>query len=461
MMRKYIIYLTIPAMVACGSKEPKQTTLAGRYINGNDNKVIVIGNDAIDTISLTSDGMFAYKVMLGSPTMLKVQYGRTKTMVYLEPGDSSYIELDVNNTDGITFSGSNNELNQNIRSRSKELQGIWRGWRDLFSLNANEFGLKIDSISKSLFSKTDSLKAKSKEFAEMEANRIRYFLLNVRSQYPEFSARLSGKEFNPDSADYSFFDNVDMNNGEHLSYDEYASLVETYAQLRLQKTQNFKELYEKPAQERLPILFSMIDSIFTNPKIRDYVKKQFLMEEIQFGEFWKLNDIYANYLAACTTPVYKQEVQSVYQEKMKIAPGNDAPAFTYNDINGKSVSLTDFRGKLVYIDFWATWCGPCRGEIPHLDKLEKDYKGKKIVFVKISLDDDMEAWRKMVAEKKLGGVQLHAEGAWSSEAAKNYQIKGIPTFVLIGADGKIISPSAPRPSSEEIRPLLDQELSKI
>lgn len=448
-------------MVACGSKEPKPTTLAGRYTNGTANKVIVISPDAIDTIALNDNGLFVHKVNLANPTMLKVRSGRIQTTLYLEPGDSSYFEVDANNADGISFSGSNSELNQNLRSRSKELQNIFRGWRDLFSLNLNEFGLKIDSISKELFQKTDSLKAKSKNFAEMEANRVRYFMLRLRSQYPEYSAYLSGEEFNPDSADYSFFDNVDMNNGEHLSYDEYASLVETYAEHRIRKTQNFKELWSKPAQERLPAIFSMIDSIFTNPKIRDYVKKYYLLQEIEFGEFWKLNDICNSYLAGCTTPVYKQEVESVFNGKLKIAPGKIAPTFTYNDINGKSVSLSDFNGKLVYIDFWATWCGPCRGEIPHLDKLEKDYKGKKIVFVKISLDDDMDAWRKMVTEKKLGGVQLHADGAWSSDAAKNYQIKGIPTFVLIGADGKIINPNAPRPSSEEIRTLLDQELAKI
>ncbi|HDP74270.1 MAG TPA: hypothetical protein ENN49_00035 [Bacteroidales bacterium] len=81
--------------------------------------------------------------------------------------------------------------------------------------------------------------------------------------------------------------------------------------------------------------------------------------------------------------------------------------------------------------------------------------------MKISLNDDIDAWRKMVPEKKLGGIQLHADGAWGSEATKNYQFKGIPTFVLFGANGKIISPSAPSPSLEEIRPLPDLELSKI
>lgn len=211
------------------------------------NKVIVIGNNAIDTVTLTSESLFTYKTLLNRPAIVKVLYNQHKATIYLEPGDSSFVEMDVQNPDGINFKGSNSELNQNIRNRSKELQGIWRGWRDLFSLNAKEFGLKIDSLSKSLFSKTDSLKAKSKELAEMEANRVRYFMLRLHSQYPEYSAYLSGKEFNPDSADYSLFDKVDINKGEHLSYEEYASLVETYAQFRIQNAQNFKDLSPKPA----------------------------------------------------------------------------------------------------------------------------------------------------------------------------------------------------------------------
>lgn len=449
-------------MVACGSKEPKQAVLAGRYLNFTDKSVIIESPDAIDTITLADDGSFSYKIMLKSPAMLKARYGRTRTIMYLQPGDSSFVEVDAKNSAlGTTFTGSNSELNQNIKSRSETFQYIWRGWRDLFSLDAQEFSLKIDSISKELLAKADSVKAKSKTFAEMEANRIRYFLLNLRSQYPQYSSYLSGKEYNRDSADYSFLDKVDMNKGEHLTYDDYAALVETYAQLRIEKMNDFSEISKKPAEERLPIVFGMIDSIFTNPRIRDYVKKQMLLEEIQFGEFWKLTDVCTKYTAACSTPVYKNEVQSLFAEKMKLAPGNEAPGFTYTDIKGKQYSLSDFKGKLVYIDFWATWCGPCRGELPHLEKLEKDYQGKKVVFVKISLDDDMDAWRKMVTEKKMGGVQLHADGAWNSDAARSYQIKGIPTFVLIDANGKIISPSAPRPSSQEIRPLLDSELAKI
>ncbi|QKG79620.1 TlpA disulfide reductase family protein [Tenuifilum thalassicum] len=460
-MRKYLIYLTIPAMVACGSKEPKQSTIAGKFSNATDNTILIVSPNDVDTVNLADDGSFSYKLSLAEPAQIKVKYGRMSNILFLQPGDSSYIELDLNNANQVSFTGSNSDINTNIKSRTNNLYNIMRGWRDLFALDVKDFEAKIDSIKNALMAQSDSLKAKSNELAEMEGNRIRYFLLNIRTQYPQYSAYLQGKSFNPDSADYSFLDKVDMNNGEHLSYDDYASLLETYAELRLQKMKDFATLDSMPAEQRLPVLFNMVDSIFTNSKVRDYIKKHFLVDEIQFGEFWKLTNVCNKYVEACSTPLYKKEVQNIMNEKMKIAPGKDAPTFSYKDINGKEYSLADFKGNLVYIDFWATWCGPCRGELPHLDKLEKEYKGKKIVFVKMSLDDDMNAWRKMVTEKKLGGVQLHADGAWSSDAAKNYQIKGIPTFVLIDANGKIVSPSAPRPSSEEIRPLLDQELAKI
>ena len=95
------------------------------------------------------------------------------------------------------------------------------------------------------------------------------------------------------------------------------------------------------------------------------------------------------------------------QEKKELKEGDQAPTFKYLDINGKEVSLSDLKGKYVYIDVWATWCGPCQYELSHLKELEKKMHGKKIVFVSISCDKDKAAWEKMVKEQGLGGVQLH------------------------------------------------------
>jgi thiol-disulfide isomerase/thioredoxin len=136
--------------------------------------------------------------------------------------------------------------------------------------------------------------------------------------------------------------------------------------------------------------------------------------------------------------------------------GEPAIDFTYPDKDGNEFSLSSFNSSLVYVDVWATWCGPCKAEIPALKELEHDYQNNNITFLSVSVDTDKEAWLNMVAEKELGGVQLWADG-WSA-ITKSYAINGIPRFMLFNANGNVISLDAPRPSSDEIRGLIDTNL---
>lgn len=139
-------------------------------------------------------------------------------------------------------------------------------------------------------------------------------------------------------------------------------------------------------------------------------------------------------------------------------PGETAIDFTYEDRNGKAYSLSDFKGELVYVDVWATWCGPCVREIPFMQTLETDYHGKGLTFLSVSVDDNREAWETMLDEKEMGGEQLIADKGWSSEIMKSYAINGIPRFMLFDKEGNVVSLIAPRPSSEEIRTLINENL---
>lgn len=146
--------------------------------------------------------------------------------------------------------------------------------------------------------------------------------------------------------------------------------------------------------------------------------------------------------------------------KKATAGGGPAVDFTYPDLNGKQTSLSDFKGKVVLVDVWATWCGPCKGEIPHLKKLEKEMHGTDVVFMSVSVDveKDHQKWKDFVASEELGGVQLFASG-WS-DIAKFYNIKGIPRFMVFDKKGNIVSADAPRPSSKELKLLLESEAKK-
>jgi thiol-disulfide isomerase/thioredoxin len=146
--------------------------------------------------------------------------------------------------------------------------------------------------------------------------------------------------------------------------------------------------------------------------------------------------------------------------------GNPSPIFeNYENYKGGTTSLSDLKGKYVYVDVWATWCGPCKAEIPALKEIEKAYHGKNIAFVSISVDNgrgykdnsleaSKEGWKKMIAEKEMGGIQLFSDKAWKSDFVSNFKINGIPRFILIDDKGNVVHADAPRPSSPRLKTLL-------
>jgi thiol-disulfide isomerase/thioredoxin len=150
--------------------------------------------------------------------------------------------------------------------------------------------------------------------------------------------------------------------------------------------------------------------------------------------------------------------QGLENSKMNNSP---SPSFDYENHKGGKTKLEDFKGKYVYIDVWATWCGPCRAEIPSLKKIEEKYHGKNIEFVSISIDalKDHDKWKKFVSDKELGGVQVFADNDWNSKFVKDYKISGIPRFILIDPNGNIVKADAERPSSPGLQVELDKLLN--
>lgn len=138
-----------------------------------------------------------------------------------------------------------------------------------------------------------------------------------------------------------------------------------------------------------------------------------------------------------------------------------APNFDYENHKGGKTSLESMKGKYVYIDVWATWCGPCRGEIPFLKTVEEKYKDKNIEFVSISVDEDKnhEKWKSFVTDKQLGGIQLIADKNWLSDFIRAFNINSIPRFILIDPKGVVIDADASRPSSPGLEVQLDKLLN--
>ena len=129
-------------------------------------------------------------------------------------------------------------------------------------------------------------------------------------------------------------------------------------------------------------------------------------------------------------------------------------------MEGEPFQLSDLQGKLVYIDLWATWCGPCIAEQPSMELLVERFEDSPVAFLAVSIDNTKEPWIKMVNDRKLAGTHVYAENNWQSEIMQHFVVEGIPKYILLDTEGKIIIQDAPRPSGS-IGELIESELAKM
>lgn len=149
-----------------------------------------------------------------------------------------------------------------------------------------------------------------------------------------------------------------------------------------------------------------------------------------------------------------QNLQKQIKNAESFVIGAEAPDFTLKNVAGEEVSLSDFKGKVVLIDFWASWCGPCRKDNPHVVELYNKYKADGFEILGVSLDKTQDRWEQAIAKDKLTWPQVSDLKGWKNEVAQLYSVKSIPHTVLLDAEGKILA--------RKLRgPQLDQKLAEL
>ena len=404
--------LTIVLILAAGiyltmntETDPNQVTITGEITNPKGELVTFSNQDTTYSTTATANGTFTISFNLDSTTYLDFGHAVERTAMYVYPGDKIKLTIDTELFDEtIKYKGS---LSSSFLAKKYLLQ------------EENDFFGKVYYMSSG-----EAYKAV-----------LDSFKIDVINEFGEIT-------------DSAFI------NSEITSIDE----KNTYFIGRQEKLANYSVdvktyMWETRAIARDFNFYAAIDSLnsidFNNMAEQYAAAFQASLNNVTDAEFI----VTAKERITKTTDSWLERKTAVDNMPKEGEPAID---FNYPDTDGNEFSLTSFKGNLVYVDVWATWCGPCKAEIPSLQKLEADYHGKDITFMSVSVDTDKEAWEKMVADKELGGVQLWADG-WS-KITKDYAIFGIPRFMLFDAEGNVVSTNAPRPSSDEIRELLEANL---
>lgn len=237
--------------------------------------------------------------------------------------------------------------------------------------------------------------------------------------------------------------------GTPLNVDQqgYIDAVGNLRELQVGISKAYREEKNKEKQEALMADYSQMDVLLQNSLaafIQSHPNSQVALNALRtnFNPSDNIdlastlyNSLSDSIKSVASAIAYKDAIESTY----KLAVGKVAPDFTARDLAGGEKHLSDFKGKYVLLDFWASWCGPCRRESPNLVQSYAKYKSKGFEILSFSVDQSAEEWEKAVTTDKYTWTNVKEIGGASEPVAKLYSISAIPTNYLLGPDGKIIA----------------------
>ena len=383
-----------------------------------------------------SSGNFSIKFNLNKPNYFRL--GRN--ILYLSPGDSMSVFINYMWPDSSIFKGKHSEENEYLRFTPFPKAGSFLEAGDNIKSTIQQTIDTILIIAKNRQELLNNNIKISSGFKVLENARIKADILNslrnIRSYFP-YIHKLTGDSLIAFQAENKKIIDKYLN---HYSND---FINPVFLKLLVYRSV-------------LPIILDYAkDSSENMRKIKDWIKAAELVQQLNELNSKKEIATYEKKINKIQSAEYRQRVTSTFKNLMKFGSGDKAKDFIITNSASESYHLKKFTGKVVYIDVWATWCGPCMAEFPFLDSLKEKYKNNEnIVFISLSIDDNKALWKKNIEKRNAQGIQ----GIIDRSKLEEYAIVTIPKVIIINKDFKLVTMNGPWPSDRSAVKLLDDLL---
>lgn len=379
-------------------------------------------------IKTDSAGYFSMQFPLSEPNYFLI--GRN--LLYLSPGDNLTVQIDYLDYSKAWFKGTGSEANTYLKDipwpksasyldGGRNLKNTLQASIDTVLLLANKRTLELDKV-----------KGVSGTFRELETARIRADIINTFKYLPGF---FTAKHNIPQEKQ------IDI-------HKEFAALV---APILKKYTSNFinPEFLKIDAYRKNVYRLQGIktDTSLSAKKVRDWMEASSVFDSLNSVVEKKNLKSRLPLIAKILDKNYRFALNETFNLLSKFGKGDAAIDFVMSDLNGKNIRLSDFKGKVIVIDLWATWCGPCLEEMPYFDALRDKYSGNnQITFISLCVNDERSNWLKNTAKRGVSGIQLFAAKA----ATSDYRIMNLPRTMIIDKEFKVQEMFGPSPANPRL-----------
>ena len=447
MKRLLILPLLALASASCAPQQPEEAHLR-----------IEVTNPTLSSVGLLVDRTTAYTAELdrhGRATITlpsveyryaRLVYGEQTRPLFIQRGDGATARFDgLHFAESLEVDGKNRAANDYLRTTTLPEGPSYDVSWDEFAQGLQE---QCTGIARLL--EVRGLDSLCPDFARIERLRLRYAYAQPMLVYEMGHRMMTGDTtFRVGSALTDSVRELVVAREELADVPEYRDFLRFGIPLLLQD----EGVSIENSYDRTVATMRYIGERFPAGRVKQSMLRSLALEYLQVEGVRNTEELQSLANSYLTDPQMLADYRAEISRHDLTAAGRPSPDFTAVDRTGRRYTLSDFRGKYLYIDLWASWCGPCKRELPHLKRLSERFADREILFLGLSVDSERDDWEKALDSEELPGTQLWLDP--SSSFAADYGVDGIPRFILLDKEGHIVESNMLRPSSEGIDSYLE------
>ena len=448
---RFLLLLLLCVSVNAFSQAANYAILSGKITYPVNNQVsmylvtdLLTNEKTIISTPVNPDGTFILAYSASQPMLVRIEHAYENMVVYLVPGERMSVTFEAERMwETIRFEGqgadNNNYLAAFFNQFEKEIDQTY--------IDINAEGMSAFQYSKYVNERKNRQLGFLKQY--MATHTFTHGFENYARgdiiynwAYDRLRYAVMHKWLLEDLAYYEFLNNMPIQDDALIASNVYTKFLLAYTDYQQYVARSKRDvslINLSPYAQKYELVNRTLSG-----NLKYYILAKLLATACEKGAADDIAGPYKDFVNTNPYPSYAEYVGELYSVAVKFSAGQPAPDFTLTDLYGSSVSLSDFRGKVVYIAFWASWCRPCIQQIKYIKQIEQELNSDEIVFLYVSIDEDDTAWRNMVAKKQIPGVHVRTSGV-KSIVPRDYNVAGVPVYFMVDKDGKFAK-KPPRPS---------------